>query len=426
MLLLVTLALVVASAVLLILGFVQDALGFIYLSMLCAGVAALALFVFARLARRRSAVLAGAGVVGSAPAEEARPTSRTRAVNPSGGQGQSDLESEPTGAVAVRTEAEPLARSLESQAPLPAAGEDEPDRFDGAWRPEPDTAVQPVVRAAEPVAGEPDDDGDAWAEQDGEDWAEWGDEVVFPIEDYDELRVAEILPLLGQLEPDELQEVRDRELAGKARATVLDRIDDRLGRPSRASRPAPATPAPAATGGPAVVDEPAAPVTRARRAPAPAPAPAQAPAARKAPAGPARKAAGPAPAKKATARKVAAEVPEVPEVPAEPVPVRKAPSRKTAAAKTSARKAPAEKALAEKASAEKAPAEKAPAERAPAKRAAAKKAAPAKAAGAKRVAAASQAAPAETAAAAPAQAPVDQVPPLPRKAARRAPARKTP
>lgn len=423
MLLLVTLALVVASAALLILGFVQDALGFIYLSMLCAGVAALALFVFARLARRRSAVLAGAGVVGSAPAGDSRPTTRNRAVAPSGGQVQSGVESEPTGAVAIRTEVEPRPRSFESQAPLPSAGEDEADRFgagDDAWRPRADTAVHPVVGAAPMGApGGADDQEGAWSDQDEEEWADWDDEVVFPIEDYDELRVAEILPLLGQLEADELQEVRDRELAGKARATVLDRIDDRLGRSSRPARQA-STPA-AAPHVPDAVDEagpedetPApAPSARGRSASTPAAGKSAAPA-RKAAAGktgkaatpaprPARKATGATPAKKAAAARAAipeAGAPEAGDATTGPVPARRTAARKTAAKETPVKKTAAKKATT-------------------------KKAAPARAAGAKRAAAASEAAPVEAPAAAPTEPPVDQVPAPPRRTARKAPAKKT-
>ena len=60
-----------ASLVLLVLGFVQDALGFIYLSMLCAGVAALALFVFARLARRRGPYITDEVAVAGAPSRRA-------------------------------------------------------------------------------------------------------------------------------------------------------------------------------------------------------------------------------------------------------------------------------------------------------------------------------------------------------------------
>lgn len=193
MLLLVTLVLVVASAVLLVLGFVQDALGFIYLSMLCAGVAALALFVFARLARRRSAVVAAAGIA-------------------------------PTARDAERREQTEVAR----RGPASREGRDEDV-----------TARQAAVATGEIPLEEPlaqVDDRAGLPEDSSDDWEDWGEEVVFPIEGYDDLRVSEILPLLSRLGPDELQEVRDRELAGKGRATVLDRIDDRLGRGSRAAR----------------------------------------------------------------------------------------------------------------------------------------------------------------------------------------------
>ncbi len=62
MLLVVTLVLVLASAVLLVVGFVQGTLGFIYVSMLCAGVTAVALYVFATRAKRREALRVGADI----------------------------------------------------------------------------------------------------------------------------------------------------------------------------------------------------------------------------------------------------------------------------------------------------------------------------------------------------------------------------
>ncbi|HET9076379.1 MAG TPA: hypothetical protein VFN68_05565 [Acidimicrobiales bacterium] len=282
MLLLVTLALVVASAVLLILGFVQDTLGYIYLSMLCAGVAALALIVFARLARRRSAALVGAGI--AADQQAARPA------GPDGAAG-------------------PERDSDEVGGPAPA----DPD-------PDADTAGHPVLVAgadgtgpATDRAAGPADPGEAWP---GEDWSDWGEEVVFPIEGYDGLRVAEILPLLTRLEPAQLQEVRDREVSGKARATILDRIDERLdraGRPTRAaggrSRPAGAAPRPARGASPGDGDADGT--------------------------GPA----SPAPAKRTRKR---ASTPTAPSDPVEPAaPARKASPRKAAGRNAPARKGPA-------------------------------------------------------------------------------------
>jgi hypothetical protein len=288
-LLLVTLALVVASAVLLILGFVQDALGFIYLSMLCAGVAALALFVFARLTKRRSAALAGAGVVA--------------------GVGSPYMAADE---VPAAEEIEPTS-SLAVAPPVPAP---EP------LRPEP---------AAVTAVGAPEEE-DPWAPEDSSD--DWGDEILFPIEDYDDLRVAEILPLLGQLEPDELQEVRDRELAGKARATILDRIDDRLNRrPAALDTPASITDTASL---PAIEAEP-----EAEREAEPAVEMAPAPAPRKRAAAKAAKAIEPAPgpAQKAPAARKATRTTKA----AEPTP---APARKAAAAKAAPAKANPAKAAA--------------------------------------------------------------------------------
>ncbi len=58
---------------------------------------------------------------------------------------------------------------------------------------------------------------------------EWAEGAEFPIADYDDLKVSEIVPLLPELDDDELEEVREREEAGKGRTTVLGRIDELLG-----------------------------------------------------------------------------------------------------------------------------------------------------------------------------------------------------
>jgi DNA-binding protein HU-beta len=98
------------------------------------------------------------------------------------------------------------------------------------------------------------------------------------------------------------------------------------------------------------------------------------------------RAAGPAPVKKAAAKKVAAT-----KAPAKKAPATKAPAKKAPATKAPAKKAPATKAPAKKAPATKAPAKRAPVKKAPAKKVAATKApakkAPATKAPAKKVAA---------------------------------------
>ncbi|HEY3239845.1 MAG TPA: hypothetical protein VGL92_09800, partial [Acidimicrobiia bacterium] len=47
----------------------------------------------------------------------------------------------------------------------------------------------------------------------------------FPIPDYDKLEVVEVLPLLGDLEPAELEMVRQREASGRAHPWILARVD---------------------------------------------------------------------------------------------------------------------------------------------------------------------------------------------------------
>ncbi|MHB8294172.1 MAG: hypothetical protein ACYDH5_06000 [Acidimicrobiales bacterium] len=55
-----------------------------------------------------------------------------------------------------------------------------------------------------------------------------GPEAVFPIADYDRLKAVQVIALLGVLDADELALVRQRELAGHGRRTVLARIDGLL------------------------------------------------------------------------------------------------------------------------------------------------------------------------------------------------------
>jgi hypothetical protein len=52
--------------------------------------------------------------------------------------------------------------------------------------------------------------------------------VALPIPNYDSLRVNEILPLLDDLDADELEAVAEHEERGQNRVSVLNRIDDRL------------------------------------------------------------------------------------------------------------------------------------------------------------------------------------------------------
>ena len=53
-------------------------------------------------------------------------------------------------------------------------------------------------------------------------------DAPFPVEDYDELKASELLPLLPPLYADELESVRVRELLGQRRPELLKRIDELL------------------------------------------------------------------------------------------------------------------------------------------------------------------------------------------------------
>lgn len=145
MLLLVTIGLVLVAAVSLVIGFVTNELPWIYLSIVCSVVAAGVLVLFSRMSRQVPTTTA--------------------------------------------------------EGPAPLAEGDEPTLATTAVAT--DTAAVVVPEAAAVEGGE-----------------------GFPIEDYDKLRVNEILPQLSGLSVAELEQVRAREQAGKNRASVIARIDD--------------------------------------------------------------------------------------------------------------------------------------------------------------------------------------------------------
>ncbi len=106
---------------------------------------------------------------------------------------------------------------------------------------------QPLEEEAEPEP-EPEPELDTAVIAPAEAPAEEGDEDFFPIEDYDELSVGEILPLLPELYDDELDVVEDRERATKSRAVILNRIaelreEPLVDEPEAEVEPAPVAPA---------------------------------------------------------------------------------------------------------------------------------------------------------------------------------------
>ena len=207
---------------------------------------------------------------------------------------------------------------------------DDEDAFavdDDDWDAEPEAVVTPI-----PLGGGEMEDDEV-------------DELVspadtFPIAGYESLTVGQILPRLSDLDADELAQVRAREQEGRARGTILDRIDRLASKSGAMAAPAPAPArarkAPARKAAAAAKAAPPAPrkarvakVTPAAVEPAPAKAPARKSGARKA-------AATEAPmveaVKKASARKAASTKRAPIAMPAaEPAP-KKAPARRTAAA----------------------------------------------------------------------------------------------
>jgi hypothetical protein len=62
------------------------------------------------------------------------------------------------------------------------------------------------------------------------------EEKVFPILSYDELRVVDILPLLPELDPKQLDAVETRERSGKKRSTILSKVGQLRARTARTAK----------------------------------------------------------------------------------------------------------------------------------------------------------------------------------------------
>lgn len=143
--------------------------------------------------------------------------------------------------IAVKVSKPKEQKAAEAPAPLPdrpTAERPVPGPMSMAERDEP-TTVAPVVTPVPPPPAPPPErqPAEAFAGAGEESWQardqEWaaptagaGDDVEFPIADYDDLKVSEILPLLPQLYTDELDVVEDRERATKDRSTVLNALAD--------------------------------------------------------------------------------------------------------------------------------------------------------------------------------------------------------
>jgi hypothetical protein len=313
-LLLLTIALVLVGAVSLVIGFVGGDQLPIFISIACSVLAGVVLVVFSRMSRRQGAP-ATAG--GPAPlADEAAPATKRQAAVSDAEVEDAVQEPEPAEAASSSFAAdefpiEDYDELLVSEI-LPLLAELEVDELEVVRaREQGGKARATLLRRIEQLAAVPAFAGRA-SESDDDD-AGGDEDLMFPIEDYDDLRVSEILPLLPELYDDELELVAERERDGANRASVLNRIDDLLG---GEPEPAPKKAAP-------------------KKAAAKKAAPKKAPARKAAPVrkAPARKA---APVKKAPAKRAAAPVKKAATKKA--APVKKTAAKKTAAKKTAARK----------------------------------------------------------------------------------------
>jgi len=332
-LLLLTIGLVVVGAVALVIGFVTGNQPPIFISIACSVLAAAVLVVFSRMSRRQAGpgVAAPAGA-GDGAVSDADVDSAVRADTAPVAAASSGFPIEDYDELLV-SEILPLLPELDADELQEVRDREESGKARATLLRRIDQLAEEAHKEPEPEP-EPEPAADVDEDEELEDDEEYEDEEeddeveeepeptqaigavdeVFPIEDYDDLRVNEILPLLPELYDDELEEVAERERDGANRASILNRIAELLGE-EPAPAPAPVKKAPARK---APAKKTAAKKTAAKKAPAKKAAPAKKSTAKKA--APAKSATKKTPAKKASA-------------PAKKTAAKKAPAKKTTAKK---------------------------------------------------------------------------------------------
>lgn len=247
MLLLVTIGLVLVAAVTLVIGFVSNTLAPIVVSIICSFSAAVVLTIFYRMNRGRRAAPAGgqpsplvdttppvfsrAGTAAAPPSPSARVVTGPGASPPSSFAPPAQYAEPPASGDDRPRFAEPpvaVDRPTRQFRRVPAQAATAPP--EDAPAPSPTTEM-PVARARpEPLAvaetpGPSGPDAPAAAPPEAVAAGAWDDDLPFPIEDYDDLRAVEILPLLPELDDDELGEIRTYEQAHRNRLAIIGRID---------------------------------------------------------------------------------------------------------------------------------------------------------------------------------------------------------
>ncbi len=228
MLLLITIGLVLVAAVTLLIGIFSNSLPLIYVSIGSSFLAAAVLVVLSQISRRTREV-APAPAPASEPAAAPRP----------------EPARQPAGVAAAGAPASGPAPAPSGRA-FPIHGYDDLTvaeilpQLDNLNADELDTVAEreETTKNRSSILNRIDELLDELEQEDIEAEEAAGDERVvpsaaadaadFPIPDYDELSVAEILPQLTSLDAEELDIVAEREETGKNRASVLDRIDERL------------------------------------------------------------------------------------------------------------------------------------------------------------------------------------------------------
>jgi hypothetical protein len=248
---LVSFLLVLAAAVTLVIGLLNSGLGLIYVSIGCSVAAGIVLALAVVRSRPERAAATSVGTERLRALEETEEPAVT--VVPARGR---------RGARAEEAEAEPTQLDVEGAAVsgngealfpiadyddlkvgeivslLPELDEDELEMVRGREASGKNrSTILTRVEALTEAGGDEEDDWDIrdrrWADQDEEEEEpeeDLGEGEVFPIADYDDLKVGEVVSLLPELDDDELEEVRDREERGANRATVVNRIDQLLGK----------------------------------------------------------------------------------------------------------------------------------------------------------------------------------------------------
>ncbi len=122
-----------------------------------------------------------------------------------------------------------VVRSRPERAAAPAVGS---ERLRALEEEEAPTVTVVPTRGGKRRAAQPAVDGE---EEDVELEPSGDGAGVFPIADYDDLKVGEIVSLLPELDEDELEMVREREESGKNRSTILTRVEALTGAAAGAS-----------------------------------------------------------------------------------------------------------------------------------------------------------------------------------------------